>query len=97
MSLYRQLLLAILISSIMALIGSITSSTLSTRDYLVEQLRVKNQDNASALALTLSMTSDATKIELAMAAQFDRLKTLCDDAIARHAEAVWRAPDRMAV
>jgi EAL domain-containing protein (putative c-di-GMP-specific phosphodiesterase class I)/GGDEF domain-containing protein len=71
MSLYRQLLLAILISSIMALIGSITSSTLSTRDYLVEQLRVKNQDNASALALTLSMTSDATKIELAMAAQFD--------------------------
>lgn len=31
----------------------------------------------------------------AMAAQFDRLKTLCDDAIARHAEAVWRAPERM--
>ena len=32
-----------------------------------------------------------------MAAQFDRLKALCDDAIACHAEAVWRAPDRMAV
>jgi hypothetical protein len=33
----------------------------------------------------------------AMAAQFDRLKALCDDAIACHAEAVWRAPERMAV
>ena len=71
MSLYRQLLLAILISSIMALLGSSISSTLSTRDYLVEQLRVKNQDNASALALTLSTTRDTTKIELAMAAQYD--------------------------
>ena len=30
-----------------------------------------------------------------MAAQFDRLKSLCDGAIARHAEAVWRAPERM--
>jgi hypothetical protein len=27
--------------------------------------------------------------------RFDRLKTLCDAAIARQAEAVWRAPDRM--
>lgn len=31
----------------------------------------------------------------AMAAQFDRLKTLCDKAIATHAEAVWRDPARM--
>ena len=30
-----------------------------------------------------------------MAQQFDRLKSLCDGAIARQAEAVWRAPDRM--
>lgn len=27
--------------------------------------------------------------------RFDRLKALCDAAIARQAEAVWRAPDRM--
>ena len=27
--------------------------------------------------------------------RFDRLKTLCDAAIARQAEAVWRAPERM--
>ena len=31
----------------------------------------------------------------AMAAQFDRLKSLCDQAIARHAETVWRDPARM--
>ena len=31
----------------------------------------------------------------AMAAQFDRLKSLCDQAIARQAEAVWRDPERM--
>ena len=31
----------------------------------------------------------------AMAAQFERLKSLCDQAIARHAEAVWRDPARM--
>ena len=30
-----------------------------------------------------------------LAEQFDRLKQLCDGAIARHAEAVWRAPERM--
>ena len=27
--------------------------------------------------------------------RFDRLKALCDRAIAEHAEAVWRAPERM--
>ena len=30
-----------------------------------------------------------------LADQFDRLKLLCDRAIAEHAEAVWRAPERM--
>jgi len=30
-----------------------------------------------------------------MAAQFDQLKALCDQAIAEHAELVWRAPERM--
>lgn len=30
-----------------------------------------------------------------LALQFDRLKALCDVAIARQAEAVWRAPERM--
>jgi hypothetical protein len=30
-----------------------------------------------------------------LALRFDRLKALCDGAIARHAEAVWREPARM--
>jgi diguanylate cyclase (GGDEF)-like protein len=72
MSLYKQLMLAIVVSSILALIGSIVTSTLSTRAYLIEQLRVKNQDNASALAVSLSQTADdAIKAQLAIAAQFD--------------------------
>lgn len=72
MSMYRQLLIAIVMSSVLALVGSLISSTLSTRAYLIEQLRVKNQDNASSLALTLSQTADdPVKVELAMAAQFD--------------------------
>ena len=65
-------MLAIVVSSILALIGSIATSTLSTRAYLIEQLRVKNQDNASALAVSLSQTADdKIKAELAVAAQFD--------------------------
>lgn len=32
---------------------------------------------------------------LRLAEQFDRLKLLCDRAIAEHAERVWRAPERM--
>ena len=72
MSMYRQLLTAIVLSSVLALVGSLISSTVSTRSYLIEQLRVKNQDNASALALTLSQTeNDPVKVELAVAAQFD--------------------------
>ena len=30
-----------------------------------------------------------------LALQFERLKDLCDQTIATHAEAVWRAPERM--
>jgi diguanylate cyclase (GGDEF)-like protein len=69
---YRQLFSAIILSSLLALFSSVVSSTLSTRAYLVEQLTVKNQDNATALALSLSQTlDDPIKVELAVAAQFD--------------------------
>ena len=72
MPMFRQLLLTIILTSILALVGSVVTSTLSARCYLVEQLRVKNQDNASALALSLSQISDdPIKLELAVAAQFD--------------------------
>ena len=72
MSMYRQLLSVIILTSLLALMGSLFASTLSTRAYLVEQLRVKNQDNASALALSLSQTvDDLVQVDLVISAQFD--------------------------
>lgn len=72
MSMFRQLWLAIIVSTIFALIGSLLGSTLGAREYLQEQLQMKNVDNAVALALSLSQTnSDAMEIELAVSALFD--------------------------
>lgn len=72
MSMYRQLWLAIAISTLLALAGSLLASTLAARTYLSEQLTLKNSDNATALALALSQKQpDAVDIELAAAALFD--------------------------
>jgi EAL domain-containing protein (putative c-di-GMP-specific phosphodiesterase class I)/GGDEF domain-containing protein len=72
MSMYRQLWLALVLSTLLALTGSLLASTLSARGYLQEQLRMKNADNASALALSLSQRNvDAVEVELAVAALFD--------------------------
>jgi len=72
MSMYRQLWLAIIISTLLAIGGSLFASLLSARAYLEEQLSIKNADNASALALSLSQQMpDAAMVELAVAALFD--------------------------
>lgn len=72
MSMYRQLWLAIITSTMLALLGSLFAATLSARTYLSEQLSMKNADNAAALALSLSQKSpDAVEIELAVSALFD--------------------------
>jgi diguanylate cyclase (GGDEF)-like protein len=72
MSMYRQLWLAIVASTLLALFGSLLASTLSARAYLSEQLAMKNTDNASALALSLSQRHpDAVEVELTVAALFD--------------------------
>lgn len=72
MSMYRQLWFAIIISTLLALLGSLLASTLSARVYLSEQLTMKNADNASALALSLSQQGpDLVMVELAVAALFD--------------------------
>lgn len=69
---YRQLWLAIILSTLLALSGSLLASLLSARSYLEEQLSVKNADNASALALALSQGQvDNTTVELTAAALFD--------------------------
>ncbi len=72
MSMYRQLWLAIIISTLLALGGSLLASTLAARAYLSQQLTLKNADNATALALALSQKQpDAVDIELAASALFD--------------------------
>jgi EAL domain-containing protein (putative c-di-GMP-specific phosphodiesterase class I)/GGDEF domain-containing protein len=72
MSMYRQLWLAVIISTLLALGGSLLASTLAARTYLSEQLTLKNADNATTLALALSQKNlDAVEIELAASALFD--------------------------
>lgn len=72
MSLIKQLWIAIAIVTLLALGGSIVVSTLSARHYLEQQLHVKNLDNATSLALSLSqMPKDPVTVELQVAAQFD--------------------------
>ena len=72
MSMYRQLWLAIIVSMLLALTGSLFASLLSARAYLEQQLSMKNADNAAALALSLSQqTPDAVTVELVVAALFD--------------------------
>lgn len=72
MSMYRQLWLAIIVSMLLALAGSLLASLLSARAYLEQQLGMKNADNAAALALSLSQqTPDAITVELAVSALFD--------------------------
>jgi EAL domain-containing protein (putative c-di-GMP-specific phosphodiesterase class I)/GGDEF domain-containing protein len=72
MSMYRQLWLAIITSTLLALLGSLLAATLSARAYLSEQLSMKNADNAAALALSLSQKNpDAVEVELAVSALFD--------------------------
>lgn len=72
MSMYRQLWLAIVTSMLLALGGSLFASILGARSYLESQLSLKNADNASALALSLSHADpDAVSVELAVSALFD--------------------------
>lgn len=72
MSMYRQLWLAVVVSMLVALAGSLLASSLSARSYLAEQLSMKNTDNAATLALSLSLTSpDMVETELAVSALFD--------------------------
>ena len=72
MSMYRQMWLAIILSTLLALMGGLLASTLNARSYLSEQLNAKNTDNATALALALSQqNADAVMIELTVSALFD--------------------------
>lgn len=72
MSLIKQLWLAIVAISALAFSGSMLVSVLSARHYLQQELRVKNNDNAAVMALSLSqLPKDPVTVELQLAAQFD--------------------------
>uniref|UniRef100_A0A486XRD2 Membrane bound c-di-GMP receptor LapD n=1 Tax=Rheinheimera sp. BAL341 TaxID=1708203 RepID=A0A486XRD2_9GAMM len=72
MSLIKQLWIAIIVMSVMALGSSFFISVYQTRLHLMEHLYLKNVDNATVLAMTLSQANkDSTTLELMLAAQFD--------------------------
>lgn len=72
MSLFRQLWLAVIVSMLIAFSGSFVVSMLTARHYLEHQLAVKNTDNASSLALSVSQSpKDRTTVDLLVSALFD--------------------------
>ncbi|MBK7414002.1 MAG: hypothetical protein IPJ38_01675 [Dechloromonas sp.] len=72
MSLFRQLWLAVIASTLIAFTGSLLVSMVTARQYLEQQLAIKNNDNAASLALSMSqLAKDPITIELQVAAVFD--------------------------
>jgi len=72
MSLIRQIWLLLLVTLLMAFIGSFAVWMVSSRGYLETQLRLKNADNAQSLALNLTqLRGDAMAMDLALSAMFD--------------------------
>lgn len=72
MSLVKQLWMGIFFILILALGGSFFISTVTAKHYLEQQLQLKNIDNATSLALSMSqMEKDPVTLELLIAAQFD--------------------------
>ncbi len=72
MSMYRQLWIALIIGTLLSLIGGLLATTLSARSYLQTQLEMKNIDNATVLAQSLSQRAvEPVELELSIAALFD--------------------------
>lgn len=72
MTLSRQLWLAVITVAILAFTGSFFVSTVTAKNYLEDQLSIKNSDNAASLALSMSQSpKDMVTIELQVAAMYD--------------------------
>lgn len=71
MSLYKQLWFAVVVLMVIAFSGSFLLTTHSAKNYLSEQLQLKNLDNANSLALSLSQQADPVMLDLLVSAQFD--------------------------
>lgn len=73
MSLFRRIWLTVIALTLVSFAGSLLVSLHTARHYLEQQLRIKNIDNAGALALSISRTpdKDPVTLELLVSAQFD--------------------------
>lgn len=72
MSLIKQLWLAIVTVLLVSFVGSLLVSISTSRSYIEQEVRIKNEDNATALALSMSqLDKDPVTLELLIAAQFD--------------------------
>lgn len=72
MSLIKQLWLAIIFVMALAFSASFMINTITSKQYLEQQLQMKNTDNAVSLALSISqMEKDPVAINLMLSAQFD--------------------------
>ena len=72
MSLIRQIWWLLLVTLLMAFLGSFGVWMVSARGYLETQLRLKNADNAQSLALSLSQQKgDLPSMDVAVLAVFD--------------------------
>lgn len=72
MSLIKQLWLAIIALLVLSFFGSLAISITTSRDYIEQEVRIKNEDNVTALALSMSqLEKELVTLELLIAAQFD--------------------------
>lgn len=72
MTLFRRLWLVVLLTTLVAFIGSFIVSMLTARDYLEQQLYTQSMDNAASLALSMSQQGqDPAMQELLVSALFD--------------------------
>lgn len=72
MSLIRQIWVLLIVTLLVAFVGSFAVWMMTSRGYLETQLRLKNADNAQALALSLSQQKgDLSLMDVVVSAQFD--------------------------
>lgn len=72
MSLITKLWLSIAVVLLLAFGGSLIVGLSTSRHYIEQEVRIKNEDNANALALSMSqLDKDPVNIELLLSAQFD--------------------------
>ena len=72
MSLIKQLWLAITVTLALASSGIFILTTLDSKHYFEQQLQMKNDDNATTLALSMTqMQKDPVTLDILLSAQFD--------------------------